>query len=101
MTGEPDNVGLMRYYWKSAGPVLILEDQDGGMYCFYVGFDQYISESTYIENMMLALSKNRVSLEKSPLCLKVTIQSPPLDAGTIYTLLKSGSFCRLKSDAAM
>ena len=54
MTGEPDNPGLMRYYWKSAGPVLILEDQDGGMYCFYVGFDQYISESTYIENMMLA-----------------------------------------------
>ena len=54
MTEEPDNAGLMRYYWKSAGPVLILEDQDGGMYCFYVGFDQYISESTYIENMMLA-----------------------------------------------
>ena len=53
MTGEPDNPGLMRYYWKSAGPVLILKDQDGGMYCFYVGFDQYISESTYIENMML------------------------------------------------
>ena len=54
MTGEPDNPGLMRYYWKSAGPVLILKDQDGGMYCFYVGFDQYVSESTYIENMMLA-----------------------------------------------
>ena len=54
MTEEPDNAGLMRYYWKSAGPVLILENQDGGMYCFYVGFDQYISESTYIENMMLA-----------------------------------------------
>ena len=54
MTEEPDNAGLMRYYWKSAGPVLILENQDGGMYCFYVGFDQYISESTYIENMMVA-----------------------------------------------
>ena len=54
MTGEPDNAGLMRYYWKSVGPVLILENQDGGMYCFHVGFDQYISESTYIENMMLA-----------------------------------------------
>ena len=54
MTEEPDNAGLMRYYWKSAGPVLILEDQDGGMYCFYVGFDQYISESTYIEYMMVA-----------------------------------------------
>ena len=54
MTEETDNAGLMRYYWKSAGPVLILENQDGGMYCFHVGFDQYISESTYIENMMLA-----------------------------------------------
>ena len=54
MNRESDNAGLMRYYWKSAGPVLILENQDGGMYCFYVGFDQYISESTYIENMMLA-----------------------------------------------
>lgn len=43
----------MRYYWKSVGPVLILEDQDGGMYCFYYGFDQYISERAYIENMML------------------------------------------------
>ena len=31
MTGEPDNAGLMRYYWKSVGPVLILENQDGGM----------------------------------------------------------------------
>ena len=53
MTGEPDNAGLMRYYWKSVGPVLILENQDGGMYCFFSGFDQYISESTYTENMML------------------------------------------------
>lgn len=53
MTGEPDNAGLMRYYWKSVGPVLILENQDGGTYCFYAGFDQYISESTYTENMML------------------------------------------------
>lgn len=53
MSGEPDNAGFMRYYWKSVGPVLILENQDGGIYCFYVGFDQYISESTYIENMVL------------------------------------------------
>ena len=53
MTREPDNAGLMRYYWKSAGPVLILEEQNGGMYCFYYGFDQYISERTYKENMML------------------------------------------------
>ena len=53
MTEEPDNAGLMRYYLESAGPVLILEDQDGGMYCFYYGFDQYISERTYKANMML------------------------------------------------
>lgn len=53
MSGEPDNAGFMRYYWKSVGPVLILENQDGGMYCFYAGFDQYISESTHTENMML------------------------------------------------
>ena len=53
MTDEPDNAGFLRYYWESAGPVLILEDQNGGIYCFYYGFDQYISERTYQENMML------------------------------------------------
>lgn len=53
MTGEPDHAGFMRYYQESAGPVLILEDQNGGMYCFYYGFDQYISKRTYRENMML------------------------------------------------
>lgn len=52
-TGEPENAGLMRYYLESVGPVLILEDQDGGMYCFYDGFDQYISERTHEENRML------------------------------------------------
>lgn len=53
MTGEPENAGFMRYYLESVGPVLLLEDQDGGMYCFYYGFDQYISERTYEENRML------------------------------------------------
>lgn len=43
----------MCYYLESSGSVLIPEDQDGGMYCFYYGFDQYISEETYIENMQL------------------------------------------------
>lgn len=52
-TKEPDNTGFMRYYLNSANPVLILKDQDGGMYCFYYGFDQYISERTCKENMML------------------------------------------------
>lgn len=36
--------GLLRYYWKSAGPVLVLTDREGGRYCFYDGFDQYVSE---------------------------------------------------------
>lgn len=53
MTVKPDNGGFMRYYWKSVGPVLVLADQDDGMYCFYYGFDQYINERTYTENMML------------------------------------------------
>ena len=53
MTEEPENAGFMRYYLESVGPVLLLEDQDGGMYCFYYGFDQYISERTYEENRML------------------------------------------------
>ena len=52
-TEEPENAGFMRYYLESVGPVLLLEDQDGGMYCFYYGFDQYISERTYEENRML------------------------------------------------
>ena len=53
MNREPDNAGFMRYDWESVGSVLILEDQDGGMYCFYYGFDQYISQRTYKENMLL------------------------------------------------
>ena len=53
MTGKPEHAGLMRYYLESAGPVLILEDQDGGIYCFYYGFDQYIREETNTENMQL------------------------------------------------
>lgn len=53
MTAKPDNEGFMRYYWESVSPVLILTDQNGGMYCFYYGFDQYINERTYPENMML------------------------------------------------
>ena len=53
MTLEPDNAGFLRYYWESVGPVLILEDQDGGVYCFYYGFDQYFSVKAYKENMLL------------------------------------------------
>jgi len=53
MTANSDNEGFMRYYWESVSPVLILTDQNGGMFCFYYGFDQYINKRTYTENMML------------------------------------------------
>ena len=53
MTTEPEEAQFMRYYWEAAGPVLILTDSNGGMYCFYYGFDQYASERTYTENMQL------------------------------------------------
>lgn len=53
LTEEPDNTEFMRYYLNSANSVLILKNQEGGMYCFYYGFDQYTSERTYKENMML------------------------------------------------
>ncbi len=53
LTQAPDHRGWMRYYEASAGPVLILTAQDGGMYCFYHGFDQYISERTSPQRMML------------------------------------------------
>lgn len=41
---EPEDDGLLRYYWKSVGPVLVLTDPEGGRYCFYYGFDQYTEE---------------------------------------------------------
>lgn len=44
LTETSDDEGLLRYYWESAGPVLVLTDPEGGRYCFYYGFDQYISE---------------------------------------------------------
>lgn len=53
LTEEPDKSEFMRYYLNSANPVLILKNHEGGMYCFYYGFDQYISERTCKENMML------------------------------------------------
>ena len=74
MTGEPDNAGLMRYYLESAGPVLILEDQDGGMYCFYHGFDQYISERTCKENMMLILASQYAEKEYEDVLKTVRLQ---------------------------
>lgn len=40
----PADTCLTRYQWAHAGPVLLLTDGDGGMYCFYHGFDQYASE---------------------------------------------------------
>jgi len=44
LTEEPDNEALQRYYRNHCSyPVLILTDADGGMYCFYYGFDEYTS----------------------------------------------------------
>ena len=74
MTREPDNAGLMRYYLESAGPVLILEHQDGGMYCYYYGFDQYISERTCKENMMLFPAGQYAEKEYEDLLKTVRLQ---------------------------
>lgn len=85
MTEEPDNAGLMRYYWKSVGPVLILDDQKGGIYCFYYGFDQYISERTYTENMMLLYAEKEYEDVLKTVCLqicKLNIKQEPLFENT-------------------
>lgn len=74
MTEEPDNAGLMRYYFQPAGTVLILENQDGGMYCFYYGFDQYISEKKYIENMMLVPASQYAEKEYEDVLKTVRLQ---------------------------
>lgn len=48
LTEEPDNEALQRYYRNHCShPVLILTDADGGMYCFYYGFDEYTSAVSY------------------------------------------------------
>jgi len=48
LTEEPDNEALQRYYRNHCShPVLILTDTDGGMYCFYYGFDGYTSVVSY------------------------------------------------------
>lgn len=52
-TETPGDEGLMHYYWESAGPVLVLTDQDGGRYCFYYGFDQYIFETVRQQSVLV------------------------------------------------
>ncbi len=48
LTEEPDNEALQRYYRNHCShPILILTDTDGGMYCFYYGFDEYTSVVSY------------------------------------------------------
>ena len=61
MTEKPNDTRFMRYYLKkdfnaleSVGPILVLTNQKGEIYCFYYGFDQMISERTYKANMMLS-----------------------------------------------
>ena len=96
MIEKPDNAGLMRYYWKSVDPVLILENQDGGMYCFYYGFDQYISERTYKENMMLISVSQYTEKEyedvlktvRLQIC-KINIKQEPLFENTAHTESKN------------
>jgi len=48
LTEESDNEALQRYYRNHSQPVLVLTDVDDGMYCFYFGFDGYISEVSYL-----------------------------------------------------
>ena len=52
-----DDEGLLRYYWESAGPVLVLTDPEGGRYCFYYGFYQYISEVVKPESVQVLYPK--------------------------------------------
>ena len=45
---EPENEAFLRYHWNHCShPILILTDADGGMYCFYYGFDGYTSTVSY------------------------------------------------------
>lgn len=57
LTQTPDDEGLLRYYWESAGPILVLTDPEGGRYCFYYGFDQYISEVEKLESVQVLYPK--------------------------------------------
>lgn len=52
-TEMPDDEGLVRYYYESDGPVLVLTDPEGGRYCFYYGFDQYLSEAVRQESVLV------------------------------------------------
>ncbi len=45
---KSDNKALQRYYLDHYHhPILILTDAEGGMYCFYYGFDEYTSVVSY------------------------------------------------------
>ena len=45
---EPENEAFLRYHWHHCShPILILTDADGGMYCFYYGFDGYTFTVSY------------------------------------------------------
>ena len=44
---KPEYEALQYYYQNHSQPVLVLTDVDGGMYCFYYGFDRYASVVSY------------------------------------------------------
>lgn len=39
------------FYYDDSDTVLILKDADGGMYCFYYGFDRYVTQKTRPERV--------------------------------------------------
>ena len=40
------NYDSLHFYYDDSDTVLILKDADGGMYCFYYGFDRYVAQKT-------------------------------------------------------
>lgn len=75
---DADEIGYREYsslhfYFDDDDTVLILTDADGGMYCFYYGFDRYIKKSErpqtvkeeYGDGMIEAVRKVEMSVSKS------------------------------------
>lgn len=54
---EPEDEALQRYHRNHCQPVLVLTDADGGMYCFYYGFDQYTSVVSYTDTVPMGYDK--------------------------------------------
>lgn len=61
---EPENEAFLRYHWNHCShPVLFLTDADGGIYCFYYGFDGYTSTVSYLAEVEHTDAIKTVSLE--------------------------------------